>query len=136
MAFFIASPKTIFVNCEIINCCTTHIENLNFEEVMRKTLYLTSVLSHVALCTYLILAPNQQGSQKDEKEFIVKEKGVKQFDKPDLAIQQNNDMTMDPKLGYPPVERSLKAFEEGKRNFVRNRAVSETTWIERGPNNI
>ena len=41
-------------------------------------------------------------------------------DRPDLAVQQNFQMTKDPALGYPPIERNIIAFKEAKARILKN----------------
>ena len=67
-------------------------------------------------------------------------KKIPKRDRPDLAFMQDFEMTMDPVLGYPPIERRLKAFED-IRNINKNRiagfvAISNVKWQERGPGNV
>lgn len=61
-------------------------------------------------------------------------------DRPDLAFLQDYEMTMDPKLGYPPVERRMIAFKDIKQNLASKvdefAAISNVQWVERGPSNV
>ena len=105
---------------------------------MKRLLLIIGVISFTAFTVSVFQNHNKYtpNSAHDNKNFLIKEKNIKRYDRPDLAIQQNIEMTMDPKLGYPPIERSLKAFENLKREKFNARAVAETSWVERGPNNI
>ncbi|MEQ9467668.1 MAG: PKD domain-containing protein [Ekhidna sp.] len=105
---------------------------------MRRFLQLSGSIVSILLIIFFFGQSDLSTSTKvDGRELILKEKESKQFDRPDLAIQQNNEMTLDPKLGYPPVERSVRAFEQLKQQRSQMRAVlSETNWVERGPNNV
>ena len=62
-------------------------------------------------------------------------------DRPDLAAEQNFLATMDPSLGYPPVERLQVCWQEIKNqdadDFYLNLPGAPTSpWVERGPNNV
>ena len=62
-------------------------------------------------------------------------------DRPDLAAMQEFEMTMDPKLGYPPTERKISAFGIAKKmlqekNNISAKAIAGVQWEERGPNNV
>ncbi|MEP0984984.1 T9SS type A sorting domain-containing protein [Ekhidna sp.] len=57
-------------------------------------------------------------------------------DRPDLAMQQNFLMTVDPKTGEVPVDRLVKAFEKQKSFRAQYDVISNVTWVEKGPNNI
>lgn len=65
---------------------------------------------------------------------------LKERDRPDLAFIQEYEMTMDPKLGYPPLERRLLAFNDIKQKLSSRvnefAAVSNLEWQERGPSNV
>jgi len=62
----------------------------------------------------------------------------KDRDRPDLAAEQEFEMTKDPALGYPPVERKIAAFKEAKKLLARKnaKAIDNVSWDERGPNNV
>jgi len=61
-------------------------------------------------------------------------------DRPDLAAQQNFQMTKDPTLGYPPIERNITAFEIAKARLAKNSSthasIAGVNWTERGPDNV
>jgi PKD repeat protein/photosystem II stability/assembly factor-like uncharacterized protein len=67
-------------------------------------------------------------------------KKLPKMDRPDLAGLHDFEMTKDLSLGYPPTERKLVAYEELKSRKTRTRndyrAIPNTTWQERGPNNV
>ncbi|UOQ54293.1 T9SS type A sorting domain-containing protein [Hymenobacter cellulosivorans] len=64
-------------------------------------------------------------------------------DRPDLALAQDVERTLDPALGRVPLERLLVAQEYAQK-LVAQRAsrrppvgsLTQTTWVERGPNNV
>lgn len=62
------------------------------------------------------------------------------YDRPDLAAALNYRKTLDPRLGYPPVERMFKANDYMKSlqstRSSRFTEVSDVEWVERGPNNF
>ncbi|MFK7953634.1 MAG: PKD domain-containing protein [Ekhidna sp.] len=103
---------------------------------MKKNILILTI-SVVALATILIINSYDSSIKVGEKNLVIKEKGIKEYDRPDLAVLQNNEMTLDPALGYPPVERSLQAFEMLRATNSSGRALSEDVeWIERGPDNV
>ncbi|MEP2772336.1 MAG: PKD domain-containing protein [Fulvivirga sp.] len=60
-------------------------------------------------------------------------------DRPDLAAEQEFEMTKDPNLGYPPVQRKITAFKEAQKllgNKKRAKAIDNVIWEERGPDNV
>lgn len=69
---------------------------------------------------------------KDKKE-------VPKADRPDLAYEQNFLMTMDPALGYPPVNRLFSVYERVRQNKKLKSGIpgdALNNWVERGPDNI
>ena len=56
--------------------------------------------------------------------------------RPDLAWEQDYLRTMDPKLGYVPYERKMKALKKISKNIHSKAAISGVNWTEEGPNNI
>jgi len=67
-------------------------------------------------------------------------KKLSKLDRPDLAFLQDFEMTMDPKLGYPPIERRMVAFNKIKKDLNTKvdefAAISNVQWVERGPTNV
>ena len=63
---------------------------------------------------------------------------IPKYDRPDLAVSQNFDMTRDPSSNTVPVTRTLKAFQEMKRSsFSAQKApIAGVSWTERGPDNV
>ncbi|MCF6351633.1 MAG: PKD domain-containing protein [Cyclobacteriaceae bacterium] len=67
-------------------------------------------------------------------------KKLSKLDRPDMAFMQDFEMTMDPRLGYPPIERRMVAFNKIKETM--NSRVEEfavipnVQWVERGPTNV
>lgn len=66
-------------------------------------------------------------------------KEIPKADRPDLAWEQDYLMTMDPNLGYPPVERLRPVYKyvQEFRNLkagIPGDGVYD--WVERGPNNV
>ncbi|MEM9340248.1 MAG: T9SS type A sorting domain-containing protein, partial [Bacteroidota bacterium] len=58
------------------------------------------------------------------------------YDRPNMAVLHNFEMTQDPSLKDVPVERSVRAFNEMRQQFTRKRAIEGVSWTERGPNNV
>ena len=69
------------------------------------------------------------------------QEGVRhQRDQPHLAMQQEFEMTLDNKLGYPPTQRKVEAYKTLKGKFsqktIEQSAITGVQWIERGSDNI
>ena len=75
-----------------------------------------------------------------QRELVPEEGYEREEGQPHLAALQNFEMTKDPALGYPPVERKLAAFqliqEQNRNRPVANSAIPGISWVERGPDNI
>ncbi len=117
----------------------------------RVYIFLSVLILFGALGTiYKINKPN---SKKDYKEFLANHeynnraklspeeyKAIPKKDRPDLAWEQNFLMTMDPALGYPPVERLIPVFQKVKemRRALKSGIPGEQAfpWEDRGPNNV
>ncbi len=67
-------------------------------------------------------------------------KNLSKRDRPNLAFIQDYEMTMDPALGYPPIERRMIAFKEIQRlrtlKVEEFAAISNVQWVERGPSSV
>ncbi|MFZ4546025.1 MAG: GEVED domain-containing protein [Bacteroidales bacterium] len=63
-------------------------------------------------------------------------KKIPKADRPDLAMEQDYLMTMDPALLAVPTERKLLANKEVESLLKNKSAISGITWQERGPNNV
>ncbi|WNJ16175.1 T9SS type A sorting domain-containing protein [Pontibacter sp. G13] len=63
---------------------------------------------------------------------------LSKFERIDLAIEQELEMTADPSLGYAPRERLIAAREYmvRKQQAHTRTAISGINWNERGPNNV
>lgn len=86
--------------------------------------HLLLLLGGVFVAAYITLKPDAS------------EPEVPQYDRPDLALEYEFKKTMDPKLGYPPIERLYEASKVQKSILGSMRSVSSTNWVERGPNNF
>lgn len=98
----------------------------------------------------VLLIPNDDSSEDKTKRLSqeallnppkVTEGGSgNQLDHPELAFLQNYEMTKDPSLGYPPLQRKIDAFaqiKESQRNqLASTAAIPGVEWIERGPDNV
>jgi len=121
---------------------------------MRKT-YFLSVLGILAIAligsTLFMKDGKQERKAKKEafKEFVANHpytqrdvmtpeqiKALPKADRPDLAMEQNFLMTVDPALGYVPSERLKIAYERSKETRSMRGAIANVSWNERGPNNI
>ena len=59
------------------------------------------------------------------------------YDRPDLAVSQNLEMTRDPLTNTAPVNRTLRALQRVKsKAFDTKAAISGVNWVERGPDNV
>jgi len=67
---------------------------------------------------------------------------LSKFDRIDLAIQQEVEMTRDPALGIIPRERLVPAYQQAQRQRlalkqnVSRTAIEGMSWQERGPDNV
>lgn len=61
---------------------------------------------------------------------------IPKADRPDLAMEQEVLMTMDPALGIVPTERKMLANEKVKTILATKGPIAGITWQERGPNNV
>ena len=121
---------------------------------MRKT-YFLSVIGLLAIAligsTLFMKDGKQERKAKKEafKEFVANHpytqreamtpeqiKALPKADRPDLAMEQNFLMTVDPELGYVPSERLKIAYERSKETRSMRGAIADVAWNERGPNNI
>ena len=71
----------------------------------------------------------QEISQEDLKK-------IPKADRPDLAMEQEVLMTMDPALGIVPVERKLIANKKVEAFLNSKGPIPGVEWQERGPNNV
>ncbi|QSE97289.1 PKD domain-containing protein [Fulvivirga lutea] len=119
-----------------------------------KIKYTTSIL-FLFIGTLVLIGINKLFDSRPERIYYeeqlsklhtLNKRGVTNFeslpkrDRPDLAYIQEFEMTMDPKLGYPPVQRQLEAFSK-KQSILANKmdqltAIPGVQWNERGPNNV
>ena len=79
--------------------------------------------------------PYQKTPKLDKKAL----KKIPKKYRPDLAMQQDFLRTLDPKLGYVPYIRRLKAYQETLKRLKNRKgkvAISGLNWEERGPTNI
>jgi PKD repeat protein len=75
--------------------------------------------------------PYNQRPHLTKKEW---KKKLTKKDRPDLAMEQNFFMTMDPAIGRVPSERLALAYEAAE--ISRNRIQRNVDWTEHGPDNI
>ena len=75
--------------------------------------------------------PFNQRPQLTKKEWKQK---LPKKDRPDLAMEQNFFMTMDPALRRVPSERLARAFEAAELSRSRNQRTVD--WTEHGPDNV
>ncbi|TGE15642.1 T9SS type A sorting domain-containing protein [Hymenobacter elongatus] len=76
----------------------------------------------------------EQGLESEERESK---------DRPDLALEQDNERTLDPALGIVPRERLIVAQEYAQQLLAQRASqrlpvgsLTQTTWVERGPSNV
>lgn len=63
-------------------------------------------------------------------------KSIPKADRPDLAMEQDVLMTMDPALGLVPTERKILANKRVQQILSTKGPISGVEWQERGPNNV
>lgn len=63
-------------------------------------------------------------------------RSIPKTDRPDLAMEQNVLMTMDPALGSVPTERKKIANLSARNSLQKKSAISNVSWQERGPNDV
>lgn len=113
------------------------IENKSvFQTILGKPYY-DKASATKALQAFLDKHPYNNHSFKSEEEW----KAIPKYDRPDLAMEHDFLMTLDPALGYVPTERKILAFEATKANIVSQEnttktAIAGVNWVERGPDNI
>ncbi len=115
------------------------------------SLALVAIVSAIAI-TYG-LKPNQLTEREKYEEFINSHpystrehltpeqlKAIPKKDRPDLAMEQDFLLTMDPALGYPTPERLIPIYQQVAA--ARNHPIPgtpgsiATPWVERGPDNV
>jgi len=80
--------------------------------------------------------------QSEKEEIKEEDGGIPLQDRMDLAVEQENELTMDPALGYVPKERLLQAYQyaeelRGEHHAERMMApIASMNWTERGPANV
>lgn len=90
------------------------------------------------LVLVLTITPRQDASipigdsTSSELEAINK---TPKYDRPDLAVSQNHDMTRDPSTNTVPVARTLDVLQQIKSSAARG-PITGVNWTERGPNNV
>ena len=111
------------------------------------TLVATLIFTGISLFTYMkeeihpskeLYTYQLELQRKYAKLSYADVKKLSKQDRPDLAALQHFEMTQDPKLGYPPIERKIEAYEKLLSNYKSNSKIASTNiqWIERGPNNV
>lgn len=92
--------------------------------------------SAIALVLTILVRQNDSriigDSTSTELEEISK---IPKYDRPDLAVSQNYDMTRDPLTKTVPVVRALEVFQEMKNSSSRA-PIAGVNWTERGPDNV
>ncbi|MCB0588430.1 MAG: hypothetical protein KDD06_24265, partial [Phaeodactylibacter sp.] len=76
--------------------------------------------------------PFTNRSLKTEEEW----ERIPRKDRPDLAMEQDYLMTMDPALGRVPRERLMRANEQVERLLELRGPIAGVSWQERGPSNV
>lgn len=97
-----------------------------------KLLYLSfSILTIAGFSAYLLIAPNQQEEPLHPKAQSIKD-----------AFEEEFKRTLDPALGYPPIDRLMTAIEETKKrqkqfaSKYRSASVANAKFKSRGPSNV
>jgi len=96
-----------------------------------KFFFLSIFFLLLALGATWLLVDRERGKQPNKKLESIKD-----------AFEWEFERTKDPALGYPPVERLLKALEQTRRKQAQFEGqpargpITNPKWRERGPNNI
>ncbi len=115
------------------------------------SLALVAIVSAIAI-TYG-LKSNQLTEREKYEEFINSHpystrehltpeqlKAIPKKDRPDLAMEQDFLLTMDPALGYPTPERLIPIYQQvaaaSKHPIPGTPGSIATPWVERGPDNV
>ncbi|UOQ73522.1 T9SS type A sorting domain-containing protein [Hymenobacter cellulosilyticus] len=82
-------------------------------------------------------------SLEQRLEGVEEEEEEEKKDRPDLAVEQDVERTLDPALGRVPLERLLVAQEYAQQRIAQRASrrvpvgsLTQTTWVERGPSNV
>ncbi len=106
----------------------------------KRRLYITSLVMMTACVVALLQFSNQKSqpipiADSSENPVYRENQKIPKYDRPDLAVNQNRDMTRDPATGLIPVNRTLEAFKTIQSNASRA-PISGVNWAERGPDNV
>jgi hypothetical protein len=113
---------------------------------------IASLTAMLAIYTYTFIATTND-SRRDYEEFLNSHpyttrehltpeqlKAIPKKDRPDLAMEQDFLLTMDPALGYPTPEKLIPVYQQVAT--ARKHPISSTPgsaaspWVERGPDNV
>ena len=121
---------------------------LLYNDMKKHLPLLTMVVTTVAIGLYFLnghqpeMNPYDKELAKYQNHKTLSYEEIKKLpkqDRPDLALLQEYEMTMDPSLGYPPALRKLEAFEVAKSRLSKSgqaKAIDGVEWTERGPDNV
>ncbi len=99
----------------------------------------TTAIISATTCTFLLLIilnlpKNKEPATPTYVELPTK---IPKQDKPDLAIEQEYEMTHNPKLGRVTPEKLIQIKSEIKKGtYESGLREDDEPWIERGPNNV
>lgn len=110
-------------------------------KLFRFTLIAIPLLGAIVVYKSNILLSDSDLSLKDQitlygDKSLEAIENMPKYDRPDLAMFQDFEMTKDPALNDVPRERTLKVFESMKTKGFTARAIQGVNWDERGPNNV
>ncbi len=80
-------------------------------------------------------ATSERSSVKSTALSLLPAESLSKYDRMDLAMQQEFEMTVDRALGVVPRERLKEAYEIARRTLNSRAAIANVNWIERGPKN-
>lgn len=104
---------------------------------LRLTLLAVGLVMGVVWWTWPTTSTQLQDKSVYEKQQREDEEGgLSKYDRMDLAIAQEVEMTKDPALGFVPRERLAIALEQIERSQFSRSSIAGTEWKERGSNNV
>jgi len=139
-------PKNIKPFFNYFFATLTNLTMKNVKVFRKPFLFITITATIFVAITILLLSPWQKSvNQLSDLEQYEKFKDASfedietlpKYDRPDLAVMQNFDMTKDPATNLVPVSKTLQAFTRIKKDWSRHKAaLGGVNWSERGPNNV
>lgn len=122
--------KKYYIFITILTVCTIAI--VLMVNTSKRTVKKQAELNKAEWAEILANHPYNQRAPMSPEEL----KTIPKADRPDLAMEQEFLMTMDPALGAVPTERLKKVHEKVKNKNKLKSAIAGVEWQERGPNEV